>query len=288
MTKLSIIIVSYNTKDITNDCLQSVFKSLNVPSEIIVVDNGSKDGAVRMLESLKVKKFIKLIKNEENLGYSKANNQGLKKAEGDYILFLNSDVIVKSVDFKKLLDYLDKYPQIGALTVKVNLTNGEVDPASHRGFPTLWRSFCYFFKLEKLFSGASFLNQIFGGYHLTYFDLKSIHEIDSGSGAFLLTRKDLMKKLNGFDEDFFMYGEDLDLAFRIKQLGCKIIYYPFYEITHLKYSSGLKIDSGEIRKRTKRYFYEAMKIFYQKHYQNSHPRIINKIVFLIIDLFVRL
>lgn len=275
MVKLSVVILSYNTKDITRQCLEFLLKTVadNKPLsvEIIVIDNGSTDGSVEMIKTFPE---IRTVFNKKNLGYPKGNNQGLKSASGQYVLFLNSDVIFGQMDLKKVIGYLDQNKNIGVLTVKVVLPTGKIDPASHRGFPTLWRSSSYFFKLEKLFGRIPLLNRLFGGYHLTYLDLKKIHEIDSPSGAFYLCRTELMRKLKGFDEDYFMYGEDLDLSYRIKKLGYQMVYYPLFQVTHLKYASGFK----------KKYFYEAMKIFYKKHYQEKYPEIINRLVYFIIDL----
>ncbi len=280
MPKLSVIILSYNTAEVTKQCLQSLFKSLNSdPSldyEVIVVDNGSKDNSMETLEKIhQAHNFLKVVKNTENTGFPKGNNQGLKLASGKYILFLNSDVIIDKVRFGQLLNYFDSRPEVGAMTVRVNLKDGSIDPASHRGFPTLWNSFCYFLKLEKL-------GKPFAGYHLNYLDLSTIHEIDSPSGAFYLARKDVLDKVGGFDTDYFMYGEDLDLSYRIKDLGYKIIYYPLFKVTHLKYTSGLKTD-GETKRQTKKHFYDAMKIFYKKHYDSQHPTILNWIIYLMID-----
>ncbi len=283
MLDLSIIILSYNTKKLTKKCLFSLIdnlkKSPSLEIEIIVVDNASTDGSWQMLESFKVYKNFKLIKNKSNIGFAKANNQALKEAQGKYILFLNSDVIVDKIDFDVLIDYLEKDQRVGALTVKINLPTKKIDPACHRGFPTLWNSLSYFLKLEKFLGKLPFLRKFFGGYHLTYFDLNTIHEVDSISGAFFLTRKDILEKVGGFDEEFFMYGEDIDLCFRIKHLGYKIIYYPLFHVIHLKYASGIKKNNSL----TKKQFYEAMKIFYRKHYQKKYPYFFNKLVYFFID-----
>lgn len=287
MANLSIIILSYNTKEITERCLNSLINSLSKSSklsyEIIVVDNGSNDGSVKEIEKLKLKfKNLFLIKNKKNIGYPRGNNQASRIAQGKYILFLNSDVVVDNVDFNELVSYLDKNGNVGVLTVKVNLPNRRIDPASHRGFPTLWNAFCYFSKLEKVFGRTLFLNKFFGGYHLTYLNLNSVHEINSPSGAFYLTRKVILNKIGGFDERFFMYGEDLDLSYRIKKLAYKIIYYPKCSVTHFKYASGLAKDKAVFQK-TRRYFYDAMKVFYKKHYENSYPQLLNDLVYKIID-----
>lgn len=294
MVKLSIIILSFNTRKTTQSCLEHLLRSLkNIKafnSQIIVVENGSDDGSVNMLYEVKqtYKKAgldFDLILNKKNLGFTKGNNQGFSIAKGEYILYLNSDVLVTEVSFENLLEYLDANSKVGVLTVEVNLAEGGIDKASHRGFPTVWNAVCYFLGLEKLIGkNNGILARIFGGYHLTHLDFNSIHEIDSPTGAFFLTRKDIVVKLRGFDERFFMYGEDLDLAYRIKEEGYKVIYYPKYKVTHLKRMSGLMHENYQTRAVTKRYFYEAMKIFYKKHYENKYPWIVTKLVYLFIDL----
>jgi len=285
---LSIIIVSYNTASITLSCLKRIFSSLkknkNLSFEIIVVDNGSTDNSVKKIEKLKLKELnLTIIKNKRNLGYAKANNQGLKDAKGNFILFLNSDVLVEKIDWIKLFDFFRKNKNIGALTVKIKLKNGKIDWASHRGFPTLWRSVCYFFRLEKFFASIPLLNKIFGGYHLTHLNLDKVHEVEAISGAFFLTKKSILDKLKGFDEQFFMYGEDLDLCLRIKKLGYQIIYYPHFSVVHLKYQSGLGKDNKAIKRQTRYYFYQAMKIFYKKHYEKKYPFFINSLVYFFLD-----
>lgn len=200
MPKLSIIIPSYNTKKVTDQCLMSLLKNLRTESafdyEIIVVDNASSDGSIERIKNYELRfKNFKLIKNKKNAGFSKANNQALKIAQGGYTLFLNSDVIINNINFKRLLYYLDSRPDVGVCTVRVNLTDGTIDPASHRGFPTIWNSLCYFLKLEKIFGIIPYVNRIFGGYHLAWNDLQSIHEIDSPSGAFYLSRKKILDEV---------------------------------------------------------------------------------------------
>jgi GT2 family glycosyltransferase len=218
------------------------------------------------------------------VGYPKGNNQGMSQASGKYILLLNSDAIIEKVDFQSLLEYMESHPDVGVLTVTVNLPEGGIDPASHRGFPTIWNSLSYFMKFEKLFGRLPYVGRFFSGYHLTHLDLNTIHEIDSPAGAFFLTRKSIADKVHGFDEDFFMYGEDLDLSYRIKKKGYKIIYYPLFYVTHLKRSSGLQTKNSEIRRKTRTYFYNAMKIFFKKHYAAKYPNFINSFIYWSIDL----
>ncbi|MBI4225968.1 glycosyltransferase family 2 protein [Candidatus Roizmanbacteria bacterium] len=291
----SIIILSYNTKDLTEKCLTSLFKIISknkaIRTEIIVVDNASTDGTI---ENLKFQSRLnrdknknlrfRLILNKKNLGYPKGNNQALKIAKGKYILFLNSDVIIDDLDFEEIMSYLENHPRIAVLTVKVKLSDGNIDPAAHRGFPTVWSSFCYFIGLEDLFKNVPFVNRIFGRYHLPHLNLREIHDIDSPSGAFYLTKKDILKKVGGFDESFFMYGEDLDLSFRIKKLGYKIVYYPRFEVLHLKSASGLEKKDPHTRLEARYHFFEAMEIFYKKHYEKKHNKLINNMIYFFIKV----
>ncbi|MCX6730848.1 MAG: glycosyltransferase family 2 protein [Candidatus Roizmanbacteria bacterium] len=285
---LSIIIVSYNTKDLTLKCitkLQNALSKGSLQAEVVIVDNNSQDGSGEALKKIADNKNIKVICNTGNSGYGKANNQGLAISEGRYILYLNSDVLVPEEPFfDALIKEMDSHSTYGALTVKVQLPTGGIDPASHRGFPTVWRSFCYYAGLEKITARIPLLNTIFGGYHLTSLPLTTIHEIDAPTGAFFLARKDLLDTLKGFDEDFFMYGEDIDLAFRIKRLGYLVIYDPTYTVLHLKYQSGIKKKNNTaIQSKTRNYFYESMAIFYKKHYEKCYPRLISMIVYMAIN-----
>ncbi len=296
MAKLSIIILSYNTRDLTLTCVETLFNSLqnsSFSSEIIIVDNASKDGSVEMLKSIqkdfnskKVK--ISAIFNKENTGYPKGNNIGLESASGEYILFLNSDVLIKEIKWDEVIGYMDHNDKAGALTVRVMLPTGELDRASHRGFPTAWNAFSYYSGLEKVTSKIPIVNKWFGGYHLTHERMTELHSIDSPSGAFYLTRRSLMDALGGFDETFFMYGEDLDLSYRIKEAGYDVIYYPSGTVLHLKYQSGLKKDQKTTKSKTRRYFYEAMRIFYKKHYEKTNPSFLNKFIYLSIRLKERM
>ena len=179
MPDLSVIILSYNTKNTTRKCIESLHKSLNesnILSEIIIIENNSVDGSYEMvkkiLENSNKKIIYKAIFNKINYGYAKGNNQGIKIAKSRNILFLNSDVIIQDIKWDKLLYYFVNNPNIGALTVKVNTLDGNIDQASHRGFPTVWNAFTYYSKLEKIFGKVPVLNIFFGGYHLTKLNLK--------------------------------------------------------------------------------------------------------------------
>src|SRR3989344_5703256 len=290
---LSIIILSYNTRELTQRCISSLFRDLpknkKFVSEVIIVDNGSSDGSINQIKNLKLKVKsdnlkLKTIFNQKNLGYPKGNNQGLKAAKGKYILFLNSDVIIEKIDFEKLIRYLDVHSEVGVLTVKVLLPDGNIDPASHRGFPTIWNSFCYFIGLESLLGNVPLVNRIVGGYHLLSLNLAEIHEIDSASGAFYLSRRNILEQVKGFDESFFIYGEDLDLSFRIKKIGYKVIYYPEFKVTHLKHASGLKKNDVETRRKTRFHFFNAMEIFYKKHYEKRYPLFVNRLIYFLLNI----
>lgn len=287
MKDLSVIVISYNTCKMTKKTLEDLTVALRKEKltwEIIVVDNASIDGSVQMLEMLaKDCEELLVIKNTTNLGFGVANNLGIKKAEGDFVLLLNSDVEVTESNFDSLINYLRKNENIGGLTVKVMLNNSRIDPASHRGFPTLWHSFTYFTGLEAITKKIPLLNRLFGGYHMTWEDLTKTHEIDSPTAAFFIIRRSILKDLKGFDEDFFMYGEDLDLAYRIKEKGYKIMYYPKFTVLHLKHQSGLKTYDKKTKKATTHHFYDAMKIFYKKHYASQKPKIVNLFTYKTID-----
>ncbi|MFZ2206087.1 MAG: glycosyltransferase family 2 protein [Microgenomates group bacterium] len=285
---LSVIIVSFNTKELTLQCidkLQNALSKGSLKSEIIIIDNNSHDGSAESLKKMADGNDVKVILNSENTGFGKPNNQGLAIAEGRYVLYLNSDVYVPEEAFlDKLIKQMDENPLLGALTVRVNLASGSIDPASHRGFPTVWRSLCYYAGLEKLTANIPVLNRLFGGYHLTYLPLNTRHEIDTPTGAFFLARKDVLDVLKGFDEVFFMYGEDIDLSFRIKRLGYSIVYDPTYTVLHLKNQSGIKRKNNvTIQKKTRNYFYESMAIFYKKHYEQCYPRWISALVYAAIN-----
>lgn len=279
---LSIIIPSYNTKEFLRSCIKSILeeKSINLKLEIIVVDNASIDGSSEMIE----KEFpnIILIKNKTNLGFSKANNLAIKKAKGRYILFLNSDTVLGKNVLKNMVDFMDENKTVGAATCKVKLLNNQLDDACHRGFPTPWNSFCYFSGLSKIFIAKRLLD----GYNLGWMNLNKTHEIDACAGAFMIVRREVGEQVNWWDEDYFWYGEDLDFCYRLKKKGWKIFFVPTVSILHYKgVSGGIKNISKNLttadpntKKLANKARFEAMRIFYRKHYQKSYPKIITWLV----------
>jgi GT2 family glycosyltransferase len=288
MIDLSIIIVSYNTKDFLEKCLTSVFaNTLDAYSiEVIVVDNDSHDDSTAMVKSHFPKVF--LIENKENLGFSKANNIGIKKAKGRYILFLNSDTEVSKDTFATMIAFMDEYPDAGASTCKLVMSNGKLDDGSHRGFPTPWNAFAYFSGLAKLFPSS----MLFNGYNLAWKDLEKIHTIDALVGAFMLVRREAGEQANWWDEEYFFYGEDLDFCYVLKQKGWKIYYVPTTEVLHYKGVSGgiknvskeLTTASLETKKRATLARFNAMKIFYKKHYKQKYPSFLTWLVMKGIDI----
>jgi len=291
---LSIIIINYKTKDLTIQTLDSVFKAKEPKGriEVILIDNGSKDDTPAAVR----KKFkqVKIIESQTNLGFAAGNNLGLRKAKGKYVLLLNSDTIIEKDTLVKMVDFMDKNQDVGLSTCRVNLFHGGIDPASHRGFPTPWASFTYFLKLEKLFPKS----KLFAHYHQGWKNLKNTHEIDSPVGAFFMLNKKALNQVGLLDEAYFMYGEDIDLAYRIKKAGWKIIYTPITSIVHLKGASGLKKkvkdkltpEAKKLRIKTTASFFDTMKIFYNKHYNKKYLLPLKWLVFPGIDFikFIRI
>jgi GT2 family glycosyltransferase len=294
---LSIVILSYNGKELMRQTLDSVWAALppSLQVEVIVSDNGSTDGVVEMIKS--EYGWVKLVENGENLGFSAGNNKGVRVTSGQYVLFLNSDTKVMGNAIAGVYSKLIENPEVGVATCRVELSDGSVDPASHRGFPTPWRAFCYYCGLEKFAAGFGNLGfghtvrQWFGGYHLLDRDLAFEHEIDSCTGAFFMISRELGEQVGWWSEEYFMYGEDLDFCFKVNEVGKKVMYYPQEKILHLKHQSGLKKNSSDqtqeqmekartIRRKTTAAFYDAMIIFYQKHYARTYPFFITWLVLL--------
>jgi GT2 family glycosyltransferase len=253
---------------------------------VIVVDNGSSDGSALLVKN----EFpsVLLIESRERLGYSAGNNLARGKAEGQYVLFLNSDTKVFPNTLETMVKFMEGDQTFGVSTCLTILPDGRLYYACHRGFPTLWNSFCYFTGLSKLFPKSKF----FSGYTLGYLPSDSIHEIDACSGTFLLIRSDLLDQIGWFDQDYYAYGEDIEMCYRVKELGYKVMFNPTVKILHYwGATSGLKSTSKEVSKATRRTQekwnaarYEAMKIFFNKHYRDRYPFLVGLIVLFAIRL----
>lgn len=270
--KLSIIIVNYNVEHFLEQCLHSVMKaSPAITSEVIVIDNSSVDGSVEMIK----KKFplVKLIANEKNVGFSCANNQGIKEATGEYILLLNPDTVVQEDTFEKAIRFLDEKRDAGALGVMMLDGKGNFLPESKRGLPTPSVAFYKIFGFAKLFPKS----KIFGKYHLGYLDKNKIHEVDVLSGAFMLIRKAVLDKIGLLDETFFMYGEDIDISYRITQAGYKNYYFPETRIIHYKGESTKKSSVNYVL-----VFYNAMRVFAKKHFAKDQAKLFSFLIYVAI------
>ncbi|MBP1934778.1 GT2 family glycosyltransferase [Ammoniphilus resinae] len=275
MIDLSIILVNYNTKALTLQAIGSVFKSkTNYNIETIVVDNGSTEVGL-FEETSSLYPQVIYIQNEGNLGFSKANNIGIRRSKGRYILLLNSDTVVQENTFNIVIEYMDRNTSTGACGCKVVLQNGSLDKACKRGFPTPEASAYFMLGLHKLFPRVPKFNQ----YQLGHLKPDEEHEVDSLVGAFMVVRREAMEQVGLLDENFFMYGEDIDWCYRIKGAGWKIKYYPKTSILHLKGASSKKKPIKIIYE-----FHRAMWLFYNKHYRNKYPLYVTGLVYIGISL----
>jgi GT2 family glycosyltransferase len=291
MPRLSVVIVNYGSESILADCLRTLESSRRSGLVgVTVVDNASPGFDAKAL--LAEFPWIQLVVNTDNLGFAAANNIGIRRSAGEYILLLNPDTRVPNNALAAMLDYMNRNPMVGAATCRVNLANGSLDPACHRGFPTPWASLTYFLGLEALLPRS----RLFGRYHMTWQPPSVPHEIDSPSGCFFLVRRSVIEQVGLLDETFFMYGEDLDWAKRIKEAGWRVMFNPAASITHLKgQASGIKDDCApdnavcrSDRERAFHAFYDAMRVFYRKHYQRRYWAPIGWGVMLAINLQERL
>ncbi len=257
--KLSIIVVNYNVKYFLEQCLKAVQKAMaGIEAEVWVVDNNSVDGSVEMLAEKF--KWVKVIANLQNTGFSKANNQAIKTSSGEYVLLLNPDTVVEEDTFLKCIEFMDQNPQAGALGVRMVDGSGNFLPESKRGLPTPEVALYKMFGLNKLFPKS----KKFGRYHLGFLSEHETNEVEVLAGAFMFMRREALEKAGLLDETFFMYGEDIDLSFRLIKAGYKNYYFPETSIIHYKGESTKKGSANYVK-----IFYQAMVIFARKHYKGS-------------------
>ncbi|MDZ7371314.1 MAG: glycosyltransferase [candidate division KSB1 bacterium] len=254
---LSIVIVNYNVREFLEQALVSVQKAVrHIDCEIWVVDNASSDGSAAFIR----RKFpdVKLIANEQNLGFARANNQALQQATGKYICLLNPDTIVQENTFDVLLRYMEDHPEVGMVGAKILNADGSLQLACRRSFPTPWVAFTKIVGLAALFPKSRW----FGRYNLTFLDPEQEADVEAISGSFMFVRRSVIEQVGGLDEDFFMYGEDLDWCYRIREAGYRIRYVPYTQIIHFKGESSKK---SLLQQRL--LFYEAMRLFVRKHFK---------------------
>jgi N-acetylglucosaminyl-diphospho-decaprenol L-rhamnosyltransferase len=280
MLDLGIVITSYNTRDLLRTCLRTVYASKGgFTFQVIVVDNDSSDGSAEMVAA----EFpqVKLIANVENVGYPCANNQGLRalgfvaqpgsQSPGQspnlatlfpaFALLLNPDTELPPDALARMLDFMARHPEAGAAGPKLVLRDGSLDLACRRSFPTPAVSLYRFVGLSRLFPHSP----RFGRYNLTYLDPDQLSEVDSVVGAFMLVRGEAIGQVGLMDEQFFMYGEDLDWAYRIKAAGWKVYYNPTVTVLHVKRAASRHSSRAQVE------FFRAMEIFYRKHYAGQTP-----------------
>jgi len=271
------IIANYNTRQILQDCLRHIIKLKEV-KQIIVVDNASVDNSSEMVKRQFPSVLLFSLKKNEGISYS--YNLAAKKAKTRYLLFLGSDAFPEKNTVTFLDDYLDKNPEVGLTTCKIILRNGNLDMDSHRAFPTPWNSFLYFTKLNPK------------KYFLQGEDFSKPHEIDACISHFMFARKKAFESINGFDKDYFVYGEDIDFCYRLKKNNWKIMYLPQVKATHYKgVSVGLRKESKDITQASKetkirmsKMTTDAMGLFFKKHYLKNYPTLFNLLILSTIKL----
>ncbi len=257
--KLSVIIVNYNVKYFLEQALRSVEKAVEaIDAEVWVVDNNSVDGSVAMVQD----KFpwVKVLANKDNVGFSRANNQAIRASNSEYVLLLNPDTVLQEDSLLKCVSYMDEHASVGALGVRMIDGKGKFLPESKRGLPS---PAVALYKMTGL-SGLFPKSKVFGRYHLGYLSEHETHEVDVLSGAFMMMRASALDKVGLLDEDYFMYGEDVDLSYRIVLGGYKNVYFAGTTIIHYKGESTKRKSANYVK-----VFYNAMVLFAKKHYSSS-------------------
>ncbi len=273
MLDLGIVIVNYRTCDLLQKCLQSIYESRGDFSfQVCVVDNCSQDGSCAMVGA----EFpqVRLVESEVNGGYAYANNLGLRafdfaqasdeklpESTPRYALLLNPDTLLPPSALQEMLNFMEAHPEAGVAGPRLVLADGSLDLACRRSFPSPEVSFYRMVGLSRLFPRS----RRFGRYNLTYLDPDEMAEVDSVVGAFMLVRAEALKQVGLLDESFFMYGEDLDWAYRIKKAGWKVYYNPQVTVLHYKRAASRHSRKADYE------FYRAMRIFYRKHYAATTP-----------------
>ena len=254
---LSVVIVNYNVKYYLEQCLESVRRaSQGLQVEVFVVDNLSTDGSVPYLRE----RFpeVTFIENNENVGFARANNQAIRQSRGEYVLLLNPDTILCEDTLRRFVDFMDAHPEAGAAGAYMLHADGTFAPESRRGLPTPFVAFCKMSGLTRLFPKS----RLFGRYYMGYLDVNEVNRIEAISGACMVLRREALDRVGLLDEDFFMYGEDIDLSYRILQGGYHNYFLPV-RMLHYKGESTVKNSYRYVYT-----FYQAMRLFFRKHYSH--------------------
>jgi GT2 family glycosyltransferase len=256
---LSVVIVNYNVKYFLEQALRSVEKAIQgMDAEVWVVDNNSVDGSVAMVQELFP--WVNLIANKHNVGFSRANNQAIRESNSRYVLLLNPDTVLQDDSLHKCVEYMELVPEVGALGVRMIDGKGKFLPESKRGLPSPAVALYKMTGLSAVFPKS----RVFGRYHLKYLSEHETHEVDVLSGAFMMMRTTALDQVGLLDEDYFMYGEDVDLSYRIVLGGYKNVYYAGTTIIHYKGESTKRKSANYVK-----VFYNAMVLFAKKHYSSS-------------------
>jgi GT2 family glycosyltransferase len=266
---VSVVIVNFNVREHLLASLRALYASADTTIEAFVVDNASSDGSADAVEATFPQ--VAVIRNDENIGFGKASNCGLERANGEFVLLLNPDVIVESDCVKTLASFLMTNPKAAAASPRLRRPDGRLDLAARRGFPTPRAAFYRLTLLSRLFPKSRRFNR----YNVGYMREDQVHEIDAGTAACLMMRRSAIEQVGPFDPDYFMYGEDLDLCFRLKKAGWKIFYLPSAVATHVKGASSRQATSAMLRE-----FHRSMWIFHRKHYASGLPGPANGLVWM--------
>ncbi len=279
---VSVIIINYNVKYFAEQCIRSVYAATEgLRAELFVVDNNSSDGSIEHLTPLFPE--VQFIENDNNLGFGRANNIALERSTGRYLLILNPDTLIREDSLRMMIRYMDEHPEVGAMGPKILTRDGSFDKTSKRGLPTPWVAFCRISGLSVLFPHS----KLFGRYDLLYLDSDKPAQVDSLAGSCMMVRSETYDQVGGFDEDFFMYGEDIDWSYRIKLAGWEVHYAPVTEIVHFRGESTRRSTNFDRDKA----FYGAMHLFVDKHFRSRYPFLGHKLIDLgivLASMFARL
>ncbi len=266
---ISIVIVSFNVEKLLKECIESIYRETQAGSfDIWVVDNNSRDNSVPMVRENFPE--VNVIENSENVGFPKANNQAVVKSQSDYILLLNPDTIIEDRAIDKMVAFMDSNPKVGVSGCRVLNEDGSLQLACRRSIPTPKVAFYRLSGLSRLFPNSKTMAR----YNLTYLDPNQPHEVDAVSGAFLLIRKQVVDAIGVLDENFFIYGEDMDWCIRAKSAGWKVMYYPDARILHYK---GIGCSTNS--RKTSYEFYRAMVLFHKKHFAKDCSVVTNALIY---------
>ncbi len=266
---LTVVVASYNARDVLRACLASLRTAgPSLAIEVVVVDNNSRDGSPEMVAA----EFseVTLLRNEHNEGFGRANNRALKIARGRYVLCLNSDTVIPEGSLEPMIEFLDENPDVGIVGCRLERPDGELDPACKRSFPTPVSALARFLHLDRIFPNS----RVLGSYRRTFEDPAGRYEVDSVVGAFMLVRREVIQEVGGFDEDFFMFGEDLDWCWRVKRHRYKVFYLGDQRVVHHKGAS-VRTEPQKMNW----HFHRAMFLFHKKHLVERYPFFVNWAVY---------